>query len=85
MRDSMERGTARQRFESDLTRARVAAVSSGGRVVFEIGGGGIFYRAGVDEFPYAFPNAIETQLFRTVLPNGITLSASGRIVFDSRV
>jgi type II secretory pathway pseudopilin PulG len=81
---AFRRSESQRQFEADVRRARQEAVAKGSRVALIMEGGNTYYSVGFDYLPYEGAATVEETAFRTSLPDGITLTLSAPILFDSR-
>ncbi len=86
MQQNLNRASARETIEYDISRAKAEAQSSGARTIFVINKNGSGYTVGFDRAPVADPPAIEEVIFTRTLPNEVYLQLldDGIIMFDSR-
>lgn len=83
-KDSFNRTQAKYQFESDIRRARNEAVSAGGRAIVRIASPYRSYSIGIDYYPFSGTNTADKTLFSRTLPDGMTVTSSQPLIFDSR-
>ena len=85
LRGSYDRLSAMAEFEEHLRLAQLKSVSEGGRGILVVATGGASYSFGYDYLPYdtTSPFTPDTTEFSKNMPNLITISVSGTIIFNS--
>lgn len=84
LRGSFARANGLNQFRADLANARSSATAEGARTSIVVAADGKSYEVGYDYMPYGASPVIERRIARTELPEGVTISASVPLMFDSR-
>lgn len=84
LKDSLSRSSAKQMFKADLRFTKSKALEDGVRAILDVRAGFNSYELGIDSLPYSMVGQADQQLAVRNLPEGITISTSTAIIFDSR-